>query len=283
MNIYQKVKKNIISYRNFLFGSKQDDSEIYLVQARDLIIKCEFLAAHKCYENARHCNPNNLECYIGIALCQYHLDMTESAIKTMLDAEFYFGKHDAILTLLVRCFLKNKSWEELESYWYKLDQEFNEKFPEDFYILTSEIYVSLLKSGTEFERFSSSLLERLIFQQDSSVSPKSNPILCSILFHYHEYDRPFYLFLLQQVKRFIEMYDSTFEYQKTTATIMLTFGLVDTQTRERLLETYFESFDLYSHWSFVLIGSGSSNLWDESMLSSVDSITIVRKIINNKK
>ncbi|HDL7188651.1 TPA: hypothetical protein PXM64_003373 [Yersinia enterocolitica] len=282
MNIYQKVKKNIISYRNFLFGSKQDDSEIYLVQARDLIIKCEFLAAHKCYENARHCNPNNLECYIGIALCQYHLDMTESAIKTMLDAEFYFGKHDAILTLLVRCFLKNKSWEELESYWYKLDQEFNEKFPEDFYILTSKIYVSLLKSGTEFERFSSSLLERLIFQQDSSVSPKSNPILCSILFHYHEYDRPFYLFLLQQVKRFIEMYDSTFEYQKTTATIMLTFGLVDTQTRERLLETYFESFDLYSHWSFVLIGSGSSNLWDESMLSSVDSITIVRKIIKNK-
>lgn len=63
---------------------------------------------------------------------------------------------------------------------------------------------------------------------------------------------------------------------------MLTFGLVDTQTRERLLETYFESFDLYSHWSFVLIGSGSSNLWDESMLSSVDSITSVRKIIKIK-
>lgn len=282
MNIYQKVKENIISYRNYWFGSKQNDSEFYLVQARGLIAKNDFLAAHKFYENARHSNPENLECYIGISLCQYHLGITESAIKIMLDAEFYFGKHDAILTLLVRCFLKNQSWEELESYWYKLEQEFNEKFPEDFYILTSEIYISLLKSGTEFEHFSSSLLKQLIFQQDNSVSPKSNPIMCSILFHHHEYDRQFYLLLLQQIRRFFEMYDSTFEYQKTTATLVLTFGLVDTQTREKLLETYFESFDLYSHWSFVLIGSGSSQLWDESMLSTIDSIQIVRKIIKNK-
>lgn len=254
-----------------------------LERARTFLEKREIAAALEYYALAVEQDCSNLEAHIGTSICHIELGNWNAALKILQKADTIFGDHEAILGLITRCKLHEKAWDDLETYWSRWRKSYSQYPALNFYQTTGEILVSLLKSGSNSNVLLEKLLSDLVFQDDRSVNSESHPVICSLLFHWHEYDRPFYLLLRDTVKSFLSGQKA--EYKKTTlcSVVMLLFvGLVSKEERRNLLRDHFREFALYSHWSFVLIGSSWNAVWDESIKNNTETIPIVREILQEE-
>lgn len=255
----------------------------FLELARAELGKREFSSALTHYLQEKNQNAQNLEAYIGTAVCYIQLGKYNDALSILSKANAAFGDHDAILALITKCKLHEESWSEVEHYWQKWRASFLQYPLFDFYQTTGEILVNSLKTDCWREEFTEKLIAELVFQDDRSVDSKSHPVVCSLLFHHHEYDRPFYLRLLKIINSFLTKHPTEKDLSNLCfATMLLTFGFPNKEERASLIKTCFYHFDLYSHWSFVLLGSSWNAIWDESIKSNVENIPIVKEILKNE-
>ena len=263
-------------------ASSEADSGRVLECARTLLAKRKFDEAFDQYSIVIHEDCNNLEAYIGASICQFEIGNLNGALEISQKADTRFGDHDAILGLVTRCNLRYQDWGAVEKYWRRWQKSYSAYPSMNFYQTTGEILVALLRSGSNRSTFFGEVLSELVYQDDRSVDLKSNPVLCSLLFHWHEYDRPFYLLLRNTVGSFLG--ESKTKHKKRTlctAVMLLFAGLVSKDERASLLKAHFHELELYSHWSFVLIGSSWNAVWDESVQANIDSIEIVQDLLRN--
>lgn len=253
-----------------------------LERARALLATREFAAAFEHYSLVIAEDFNNLEAYIGASICQFEIGNLNAALEILQKADARFGDHDAILGLVIRCKLHNQVWDDVEKYWSRWQKTYS-GFPSmNFYQATGEILVSLFRSGCDRSALSEKLLSELVYQDDRSVDSMAHPVLCTLLFHWHEYDRPFYLLLRNAAKSFLSQRQARHEKLTLCTVVMLLFaGLVSKEERAGFLKDHFHEFELYSHWSFVLIGSSWNAVWDESLQANIDSIDIVQYLVRN--
>lgn len=253
-----------------------------LEHARTFLEKGEIAPALEYYCLAMEQDYGNLEAYIGASICQIELGNRNGALEILQKADTTFGDHDAILGLITRYKLHEKAYGDVEIYWSRWRKSYSQHPTLDFYQATGEILVSLLKSNSNSSVFFEKLLSDLVFQDDRSVDSKSHPVICSLLFHLHEYDRPFYLLLREAIKSFLGERKAECKKSTLCTVVMLLFvGLVSNEERRNLLRDHFYEFELYPHWSFVLIGSSWNAVWDESVQINTDSIAIIQEILRN--
>ncbi|EGR4458266.1 hypothetical protein PY199_002480 [Vibrio cholerae] len=283
-NILDKLKRSIkLKFERFT-QAYSDSVKVsgYLYLARTALDQKEFITALDKYLLIRNLNAQVLESYIGAAICHIQLDNHSDAIEVLNDAHINFGDHDAILGLITRCKLHERSWVDVETYWRKWKKSFQQHPNLDFYQASGEVLVSLMKTESIRKEFSDELFSELIFQDDITVDSKSHPVICQLLFHHHEYDRQFYLYLLENIRSYlIKQKNKKVIDNLCYATMLLTFGLVNKDERANLLKTHFYKFDLYSHWSFVLIGSSYNAVWDQSLKDNLESIPIITEVLRN--
>lgn len=63
-----------------------------------------------------------------------------------------------------------------------------------------------------------------------------------------------------------QAYGIEVDHNMSIATVVLSFGLVEAEERHSLIDRFFSDFDLYAHWTFVLLASAWTAVWD-TMLS----------------
>lgn len=253
-----------------------------LERARALLTTREFPASFEHYTFAISLDCNNLEAYIGAAICQFEIGDLSLALEISHKADARFSDHDAVLGLITRCKLHYQAWGDVERYWSRWQKSCGKSPSQNFYLATGEILVSLLRSGNKYSGLSEKLLSELVYQDDRSVDSKSHPVMCSLLFHWHEYDRPFYLLLLKAVKSLLSQRQTSRERYTLSTVVMLLFaGLTSKEERVVFLKDHFHEFELYSHWSFLLIGSSWNAVWDKSLQANIDTIEVVRDLLSN--
>lgn len=280
------VKLKLIARRKarifFRIFPRLNRSVGFLEQARTCLKKGDFASALEYYCLEKSQAEWNLEPRIGISICHIQLENWGDALKTLREANSIFGDHDAILGLITKCNMHEKSWGDVEIFWSNWRKSLPGCPTLDFYHTTGEILISLLKAGGVKRIFLEKLIADLVFQDDRSIDSRSHPVLCSLLFLQHEYNRPLYLQLIDCVSSFLtERKVDKIASSLCVASILLTFGLVSKEERKVLLESHFYDFDLYSHWSFVLLGSAWEQNWDESLKVNADSIRIVHGIVQD--
>ena len=259
----------------------QSKSAEYLEIARSAMESRDFTTALKNYKKAKKQNTKDLEAWIGIAICLIESGKQDDAIKILKSANGLFGDHEAILGLITTQKLRQKSWNDTKTYW-KRKESFLEYPTTDFYQATGEIFVELATSKVTDEDFTYLLLAELIFQDDRSVDEISHPVLCSLLFHHHEYNRPRYSILLERINLFWANHKFTSEPGLCATTTLLTFKSMSKNERFSLLKSHFHELRLYSHWSFILIASCLNDIWDRSLKNTLDNIPIVQEIVKEE-
>jgi tetratricopeptide (TPR) repeat protein len=280
LNLEKKIRQRLLQ---LLEPSPNQSSKVdVLERARALLAKREFVEAFEHYSLVIKQDRNNLEAYIGASICQLEIGNLNAALEISQKADALFGDHDAILGLITRCKLHDQAWDGVEKYWDRWQKSYS-GFPSmNFYQTTGEILVSLLRSACNRSALSDKLLSELVYQDDRSVDSKSHPVICSLLFHWHEYDRPFYHRLRTAIKLLLRQQQARLGKRTLcTVTMLLFAGLVTKDERAAFLKDHFHEFGLYSHWSFVLIGTSWNAIWDESLQANIESVAIVQDLLRS--
>jgi len=255
------------------------DSE--LANAREALQRGDYLVAQAAYSRGKHADAGNLECRLGLAICQSNLGATTESISEMERAREIFGEHDAILGLLTRSLLTSEQWDKAAQSWLAWSNCFVSCASGDFYRVTGELWVAFHRAGQLNATLVDQLVPSLLYQHDDVGGGSAMPALCGLLFHYHEYDREVFRALMLNIREFDKRNGINAAAHKATAVAALTFGLVAEGHRQALLAQYWRLFGLYEHWSFILIGAAWNAIWDDALKSSTANIKIVAQLLNS--
>jgi hypothetical protein len=256
-----------------------------IANARQALEQGNFELAKKYYHSMINIVPDELEAYIGYSICDINMSQYESALSILSLARERFTYNPSVFSLIIKCHLELKQIGYIKENWLLWKSHQNGDFSSDFYRVSGDVLVELIDSSVswEYDEFINQLIRVLVYQQDNVVDVNSHPTLCSILFHQHEYNRNVYCEILSKVRDFVDsdIKDETSLYI-STASLLLTFDMVSDQLRKKILEKYFYDFGIFSHWSFILIGSAINSIWDLSLQKNKESLPIVIDIIKEE-
>lgn len=183
-----------------------------------------------------------------------------------------------MLRLLARAYAALRNADALLAAWQRWSVCVGERATAEFFAQTVQMW-SMLGSEFKISRQADPLLQRLIYQPDATVAADAVPALCNAMFHFHEYDRPVYLQLMEHIREFGRLHGIDGRQCKAAAALVLSFDLVNDEQRRVLLKRYLAGFEVYSHWAFVLVGSAFNEIWDGALRQTVKNVGMVGELL----
>lgn len=252
-----------------------------LEKARYALQTNSYDKALELYQESLVIDSNNLELFIGKMIALDYLGKDTELYNTAKEALSKFGEHDAILAYLTKWSLKQNDLTLLMKYYEKWETVLLNvgTLSLDFYYFTGELFLHLEKISYN-NAFKKKVLIILI-TQETIIGIKDNlPVMCNILFRLHELNREQFEKTYSTIKNFLMEYEINPFLNINTATLFLSFGFIEEIKREELLKKFFYDFDIFNHWSFILLASGWNAIWSEQIYS-FKNIQITKNLITD--
>lgn len=211
-----------------------------------------------------------------------YLNEEYSSIIEILEGDIFVKGRIESDFLLLKSYLSLNNLSGVKKYWLKCSQNHSISVNADF-LQTTRVIIKVFINHSEFrgEKFIYQLIDYLINQSDDGDLFKY-PILCSLLFELHEYDRYSFNFLYECIKSHMDISPISIDKISLNVSVLLiTFNLIGEDKRRYLIEKYFLKYDVRFHWSYLLIGKAYNEKWDDSLKMSLNNFKIIDDIFKD--
>ena len=247
--------------------------------ANKLLEQKEFSRSLVLYDKCLSYDHNSLEAHIGKVICYFNLSRFEDAYMLAQALLKKFGEHEILYIWMIKILISKKDNDRLELYFNKYyDLKLNAQlYSAEFYAICIDLLEYIFDNNILL-KIQNDIIKCLVYQEKQVNYDNILTALSNYLFQTHELDKSKF----ERVHDFLnkEIIELNLDpmYNVNSAMLFLAFNFECNVSRRMLLSTFFAEFNIFTHWSFILIATAWNAIWNKNIYSN-DNIIISSELL----